>query len=212
MIVQQKQAKFPRVHHNTAINHARKSLHKKTSINSHPNGPSYETKSVIGGIKSKKDHVIGGNVHIVQSVRSVENDETDVEHSGYSMIDSETFPTDDDTLMKLADTDYRKDMHNNRFTKKMTLFLSADHGVYGKEPGQKLKVHVGKSRTEPFARDNRKRLYPKDRGKLNLVNRKRGYHGDSKHSNKKHSKVSDCMICMNDVSLWLDTQLLTVYY
>ncbi|XP_060602155.1 neurexin-1-like isoform X2 [Ruditapes philippinarum] len=187
MIVQQKRTKVHGDNHNTAINHARKPHHKKKSINNRPNGPLYVTKTSIGGIKSKKDHVIGGDVHVLHEIGSVENDDTDVEYSGYSMINGEFFPTDDESLMTKPKADYWKHTDLNRFIK-MTLFLPPVNNVFGKEPKQELKVQVGVTKTEPFARDSRKRFYPKDRGKFGIANRKRGFIDNTKHSNHKHSK------------------------
>ncbi|XP_053395317.1 neurexin-1-like isoform X3 [Mercenaria mercenaria] len=185
MIIKEKQTQLSRNHQNVAKNHARKSHHKTKNVNNGPSGPSYVTKNLIGA--SKKDHVIGGNIHSAKKVGSVENDDTDVEYSGYSMIDTETFPTDDDSLKRRTKGDYWKESAINKFIT-MTLFLPADHRVSGKETQHDLKVHVGQSRTEPFARDSRHTFYPKDRGKPGKAYWRKGRPGFTQHSNKKHSK------------------------
>lgn len=185
MITKEKQRARTRHHESNLKNSAKKSYHKSKHVDG-DSGPSYVTKSVIGG--NKRDHVIGGNVQSLKLRGSVENDETDIEHSGYSMMVIDTFPTDDELLKKHSRNSSRRESAMNRLIK-MTILLPVDDTVSGKETKNDGKVHVGKSRTEPIARDSRRTFYPKDRGKFGTVNR-RGNQNLPYHSNRKHSKVS----------------------
>lgn len=205
MIIEAKQKGVHRHHNPVVENKAKKSYHKSKHLKNSLTGPSYVTNTVIEG--NKRDHVIGGNVQSLQEIGSVENDDTDIEHSGYSMME-DIFPSDDESMKIHRKRNYWKDSEIRKFLK-VTLFSPADHRIGGKKTMSEQKVHVGRSRTEPFARDSRRTFYPKDRGKTNNMFRRKKKPVLSHHSNRKHSKVSSIMMqvhgndgktCMNNLS------------
>lgn len=176
-------------------NNAQKKFHRNVEQTQNNLGPPYITEQNMK--IDDKDHMIGGNVESFYSsgdFETVNNDETDIESSGYSILSMETFPTDDESIQLKADNKkYLQQKDLGELLKSFTMFFP----TYNENRTGDGKVKVGRSRNQPFARENSHatRTYPIDRGKQfpHIKSRRQGLRKN--YSKKKiHSRVSMCML------------------
>ena len=150
------------------------------------------------------DHLIGGNIESIfnsgKTEISLDNDETDVEYSGYSILGS---GDGSDMHIDVEDVTHERDelKHSsvqkwNHFTKASLFFIPKR--VHRDQHSSETPLLIGSYDRSPLARDDRfitSARYPKDRGKMagRIVTKK-----SSKMYIRKHSKVS----LVHDIAEW----------
>ena len=142
------------------------------------------------------DHVIGGNIGSLfnsgNTEMSLDNDETDVEYSGYSILGSGD-GSDVKQDMEDLERDREESQHSNiykwdHFVK--TSLFSITKRVNNYQHSSERHLNVGSYDRSPLARDDRfikSARYPKDRGK-EVIKVKTS--NSEKKNKRKHSKVS----------------------
>lgn len=140
-----------------------------------------------------KDHVIGGTVGSIFSAGntglSLDNDDTDVEYSGYSILgsgDGSGLVVDDEDKGHIKHSSTHKWDHFVR-----TSLFSISKSVNQYRHSSERLLNIGTYDRHPLARDDRfikSARYPKDRGKKGP---KRLAGKTGQQYSRKHSKVSE---------------------